>query len=131
MRLRELLLLAKMRLEFCLEIFAIEDTTCFLTVPSYFGGVFEDICIFPGYVKPFWEGILLFVKVYGACPSCGRWAGIPPMRRFPSGFCVGKLKCFPLTKLIVPDLRKRKSEKIAKVVHSRFSPNRLLKVEGD
>ncbi|GJX12662.1 hypothetical protein Tco_0204420 [Tanacetum coccineum] len=41
MRLRELLLLAKMRSEFCLEIFIIEDTTCFLTVLPYSDRVFE------------------------------------------------------------------------------------------
>nr|GEX35126.1 reverse transcriptase [Tanacetum cinerariifolium] len=35
-----------------------------------------------------------------ACPSYGRWAGIPPIGRFPNGVCMGKLKCFMLTKLI-------------------------------
>nr|GEV77556.1 zinc finger, CCHC-type [Tanacetum cinerariifolium] len=128
------------------EIFVIEDTTCFLTIPPYSGGVFEGtrsysgllsrhknrygkefsvrlgednplssaqkvlpnpqgsrqrlLGIFAGYVKLFWEGILLFVKVCGACPSCGRWARIPPTGRFPGRFCVGKLKCCPLTKLV-------------------------------
>nr|GEV11773.1 microtubule-associated protein RP/EB family member 1 [Tanacetum cinerariifolium] len=53
------------------------------------------------------------------------------MRRFPGGVCVRKLKCCLLTKLVVPDLCKRKLEKIAKVTHSRLSPNRLLKVEGN
>ncbi|GJU34614.1 hypothetical protein Tco_1182968 [Tanacetum coccineum] len=168
MRLRELLLLAKMRSEFCLEIFVIEDTTCLLTVPPYSGRVFEGARsylgllsdhknrygkafsvrlgennplssaqkvlpnpqglrqrlsgIFAGYVKPLWEGILLSAKVCGAFPSYRRWEGIPPIGRFPGRVCTGKLKCCPLTKLVVPDLRKWKSEKIAKVAHSRFFP---------
>ncbi|GKC98199.1 hypothetical protein Tco_1168474 [Tanacetum coccineum] len=84
MRLRKLLLLAKMRSEFCLEIFVIEDTTCFLTVPPYSGRVFKGI--FLRYMKPFRKGILLFAKVYGACPSYGRWAGTPPWE----GFLVAK-----------------------------------------
>ncbi|GKD45099.1 hypothetical protein Tco_1269744 [Tanacetum coccineum] len=41
MRLQELLLLAKMRSEFGLEIFVIENTTYFLTILPYSGGVFE------------------------------------------------------------------------------------------
>nr|GFA37823.1 hypothetical protein [Tanacetum cinerariifolium] len=37
----ELLLLAKVRLELCFEIFVIKDATCFLTTPPYSRGVFE------------------------------------------------------------------------------------------
>ncbi|GJR16347.1 hypothetical protein Tco_0798999 [Tanacetum coccineum] len=110
MCLHELLLLAKMRSEFGLEIFVIEDTTCFLTVPPYSGRVFKGLWCVP----------LLW--------DMGRNS---LMRRFPGGVYVGKLKCFPLTKLVVPDLHKWKSEKIAKLAYSRLSPNRLLKVEGD
>ncbi|GJV82165.1 hypothetical protein Tco_1518035 [Tanacetum coccineum] len=39
----ELLLLAKVRLELCFEIFVIKDATCFLTVPPYSCGVFKGI----------------------------------------------------------------------------------------
>nr|GEW51558.1 putative nucleotidyltransferase, ribonuclease H [Tanacetum cinerariifolium] len=82
-----------------------------------------------GYVKPLWEGILLFAKVCGMCPSCKRWAGIPPtheVSRWSS-----RWEDSLLYYLEVPDLNKRKSKKIAKVSHSRLSPNGLLKVEGD
>ncbi|GKF44244.1 hypothetical protein Tco_0130796 [Tanacetum coccineum] len=47
--------------------------------------------IFLRYMKPFRKGILLFAKVYGACPSYGRWAGTPPWEGFLVEFAWGSI----------------------------------------